>query len=67
MRGLDRGESFIVTRNGVPLATLTPLRDALFTKTSLVIEAFRGAPPIDYGRFCADLDAHVDQDPAPRA
>ncbi|MCP4087033.1 MAG: type II toxin-antitoxin system prevent-host-death family antitoxin, partial [Actinomycetia bacterium] len=26
MRELDRGETFIVTRNGVPVGELTPLR-----------------------------------------
>jgi antitoxin (DNA-binding transcriptional repressor) of toxin-antitoxin stability system len=66
MRGLDRGETFIVTRNGVPMATLAPLRNALFTKTTVAINAFRGAPPIDFKRFRADIDALVDQDPTPR-
>ncbi len=26
MRALDRGESFVVTRNGVPVGELTPIR-----------------------------------------
>ncbi len=26
MRGLDRGEAFLVTRNGVPVGELTPIR-----------------------------------------
>jgi prevent-host-death family protein len=67
MRGLDRGESFVVTRNGVPVATLSPLRDSQFTNTAVAINAFRGAPPIDYKRFRADIDADIDQDPTPRA
>jgi len=66
MRGLDRGETFIVTRNGVPLATLAPLRNASFTKTTVAISAFRGAPEIDFKRFRGDIDAHIDQDPTPR-
>jgi prevent-host-death family protein len=30
MRALDRGESFVVTRNGVPVGELTPLRQRQF-------------------------------------
>jgi prevent-host-death family protein len=30
MRALDRGESFVVTRNGVPVGELTPLRHEQF-------------------------------------
>ena len=30
MRAVEAGESFIVTRNGVPLAQLTPLRRRTF-------------------------------------
>lgn len=67
MRGLERGESFIVTRNGVPLGTLAPLRNGHFTPAAVAVAAFRGAPSIDYDRFRADIDAYVDQDPTPRA
>jgi predicted nucleic acid-binding protein len=37
MRGLDRGETFIVTRNGVPMATLAPtlMRDYLIAATAV--------------------------------
>jgi antitoxin (DNA-binding transcriptional repressor) of toxin-antitoxin stability system len=31
MRALDAGESFIVTRNGVPVAEMTPARRPRFT------------------------------------
>jgi antitoxin (DNA-binding transcriptional repressor) of toxin-antitoxin stability system len=67
MRGLERGESFIVTRNGVPIGTLAPLRTGHFTPAAAAVAAFRGASPIDYERFRADIDAHIDQDPTPRA
>ena len=67
MRGLDAGESYVVTRNGIPVATLSPLRDAQFTNTAVAINAFRGAPAIDFKRFRADIDANIDQDPTPRA
>jgi prevent-host-death family protein len=66
MRALDRGESFIVTRNGVPVAELTPIRRRRFVPTEQLIAAFRGAPRIDFKRFREDLDRYVDQDPTPR-
>ena len=69
MRALDRGESFVVTRNGVPVGELTPIhrRRRTFVPTDELLEAFRGAPKIDQERFFEDVDRHVDQDPTPRA
>jgi prevent-host-death family protein len=67
MRRVEAGESFIVTRHGVPVGELTPLRRRRFVPRDEVLEAFRGAPRIDYERLRADLDAVVDQDPTPRA
>ena len=67
MRGLDRGESFVVTRNGVPVAELTPVRTRAFVTAENVIAAFSDAPGVDPERFRADVDAVVDQSPAPRA
>ena len=67
MRRLDEGESFIVTRNGVPVGELTPLRRHRFVPTAAALTLFRNAPAIDPDRFRADLDAWVDQDVLPRA
>lgn len=67
MRALDRGETFVVTRNGVPVGELTPLRRHRFVPTEAAIAAFAGAPRIDYRKFREDIDAFVDQDPEPRA
>jgi prevent-host-death family protein len=67
MRRLDQGESFIVTRNGVPVGELTPLRRHRFVATAAVVAIFKNAPPIDPGRFRADLDALAGQDTSPRA
>jgi prevent-host-death family protein len=67
MRALDRGESFLVTRNGVPVGELTPIRRRRFVPAEEAIAAFRGAPSIDYARFRRDLDQFVDQDIIPRA
>lgn len=66
MRALDAGDEFVVTRNGVPVGELLPLRRKHFVPAEAVIEAFRGAPPIDFKRFRADIDEFVDQDPTPR-
>jgi antitoxin (DNA-binding transcriptional repressor) of toxin-antitoxin stability system len=67
MRGLDRGESFVVTRNGVPVGELLPLRQRQFVAADAAIAVFTGAPEVELDRFRADVDALLDQDPAPRA
>ena len=67
MRALDKGESFVVTRNGVPVGELTPVHRRRFIEGEAAIAAFRTAAPLDPGRWRADLDRHASQDPAPRA
>lgn len=66
MRALDRGEDFIVTRNGVPVGELRPIRRRKFIPKEEFLALFEGAPHIDYEQFRADIDAYVDQDPTPR-
>jgi antitoxin (DNA-binding transcriptional repressor) of toxin-antitoxin stability system len=66
MRGLDRGESFIVTRNGTPVGELLPLRRRQFVPAELALAAFKGVGRVDYRRFRADVDRVLDQDIAPR-
>jgi antitoxin (DNA-binding transcriptional repressor) of toxin-antitoxin stability system len=65
MRALDRGETFIVTRNSVPVGELRPL-PRQFVSATAVATAFAGAAPVDRERLRSDLDAFVDQDPSPR-
>jgi antitoxin (DNA-binding transcriptional repressor) of toxin-antitoxin stability system len=67
MRGLDQGESFVVTRNGVPVGELTPLRRHRFVSADTAIAMFRGAPSVDLTRLRTDLDSVASQDPSPRA
>jgi antitoxin (DNA-binding transcriptional repressor) of toxin-antitoxin stability system len=67
MRALDRGESFVVTRNGVAVGELVPFQRREFVTASAALAAFAGAPRIDFERFRADVDAVLDQSPAPRA
>lgn len=61
MRELDEGETFIVTRNGVPVGELSPLRRNQFVPAETVVAIFAGAPPIDAVKFRKDLDRFVDQ------
>lgn len=67
MRGLDRGETFVVTRHGVPVGELTPLRRHRFVNADTAIAMFRGAPSVDLARLRTDLDSAASQDPSPRA
>lgn len=67
MRAVDRGESFVVTRNGKEVGELTPFRARRFVSANTVLEAFVGAPAVDFERFRSDLDGAVDPDAEPRA
>ena len=60
---LEQGESFVVTRNGVPVGELTPLRRPRFVPTTAVVAIFRNAPAINPDRFRADVDGWLDQEP----
>ena len=66
MRAVDRGETFVVTRNGVPVGELTPLRERQLVNAEAVVALFAGAPTIHGKRFRADVDAVLDQRPRPR-
>lgn len=66
MRRLDQGESFVVTRNGVPVGELTPLRRLRFVTAESIAQIFQAAPPIDSEQFRRDLDAVADQGIEPR-
>jgi antitoxin (DNA-binding transcriptional repressor) of toxin-antitoxin stability system len=67
MRGVERGESFTITRNGTPIGRLIPLRRRTFVPREEVIAAFATAPVLDADQFRRDLDSAVDQDPFNRA
>jgi len=66
MRELDEGETFVVTRNGVPVGELTPLRRHRFVAAETAVAMFRNAPRVDFTRFRADLDGWAGQDASPR-
>jgi len=66
MRQLDQGEFFVVTRNGVPVGELSPLRRHRFVRAEAALTAFRGAPRVAFDRLRADLDRAASQEIAPR-
>ncbi len=57
------GESFVVTRNGVPVAELRPIRmnRRNFVPKNEIVALGASGPHIDFGQFRADLDRIVDQ------
>jgi prevent-host-death family protein len=63
MDAVVAGETFVVTRNGVPVAELRPLenaRRALVPKVELLALA-TGGPRLDARGFRRDLDRVIDQ------
>jgi antitoxin (DNA-binding transcriptional repressor) of toxin-antitoxin stability system len=66
MRQLERGETFVVTRNGVPVGQLSPLRRRRFVAADAAVAAFQGAPPVELGPLRRDLDRIARQLSRPR-
>jgi antitoxin (DNA-binding transcriptional repressor) of toxin-antitoxin stability system len=66
MRALDRGDAFVVTRNGVAVGELTPFLRRRFVNRDAALAAFARAAPIDAARWRKDLDRVIGQDPSPR-
>ncbi len=67
MRALDQGETFVVTRNGVPVGELLPLRRHRFVSAEAAIAMFRDAPSVELAQLRADLDSVASQGPGPSA
>lgn len=62
IRRVEAGETFVVTRNGVPVAELRPLppgRQRIVSRGSLV-DAARRLDQVDRARFRSDLDDLAD-------
>jgi antitoxin (DNA-binding transcriptional repressor) of toxin-antitoxin stability system len=66
MRKLDEGETFVVSRNGVPVGELVPPRRHRFIAAETAVALFSSAPSVDYKKFRADLDAAAMQGIEPR-
>ncbi len=64
IEAVSAGESFIVTRNGVPVAELRPIQPTrrTFVPRADVLALSATGPRIDGERFRADLDQVIDQD-----
>jgi prevent-host-death family protein len=60
LRAVEGGATFVVTRNGTPVAELHPLRRRTFVPTAQVMAMFAHDTAIDPERFFADLDDAVD-------
>jgi antitoxin (DNA-binding transcriptional repressor) of toxin-antitoxin stability system len=67
MKALDKGKTFVVTRNGVPVGELIPIRHRAFVPADAACAAFAGAPKLVRARFREDVDRVVDQSTTPRA
>ena len=67
MRRLDKGETFVVTRNRTPVGELAPLRRHRFVTAEAARALFQGAPAVDLAKLRADLDEVASQSARPRA
>lgn len=63
MRDVDAGETFLVTRNGVPAAELRPVERRRFVTTETARATATRLAGIDAKRFFTDLDGLLDQAP----
>jgi antitoxin (DNA-binding transcriptional repressor) of toxin-antitoxin stability system len=61
LREAQAGQTIIAARNGVAVAELRPIQPRRFAPRAVIAEAAARAPRVDAARFCADLDAVVDQ------
>ncbi len=66
LRSVERGGSFVITRNGSAIGELIQLRRRTFVARDQVAAAFRTAATFDADRFRRDLDDAVDQDASSR-
>jgi antitoxin (DNA-binding transcriptional repressor) of toxin-antitoxin stability system len=66
MRALDKRKALVVTRNGVPVGELIPIRQRVFVPADAARAAFAGAPRLARGCFRKDVDAVINQDLTPR-
>jgi prevent-host-death family protein len=61
LREVEAGRTFVVTRNGTPVAELRPVLPHRFVPRSVIADAAGRAPRVDARQFQADLDAIIDQ------
>jgi prevent-host-death family protein len=61
LREVEAGRTFVLTRNGTPVAELRPIRPRRFVPRATIADASGRAPRIDARQFRDDLDAVIDQ------
>lgn len=61
LREVQSGQTLIVTRNGVPVAELRPVRTTRYVPRGIIAQAAGHAPRIEAVRFRRDIDAVADQ------
>jgi antitoxin (DNA-binding transcriptional repressor) of toxin-antitoxin stability system len=66
MRALDRGEDFVVTRQGVPVGELRPVRRRRVVPRDVLLAAVAGPSPVESRRFRDDVDSVVERLIEPR-
>ncbi|MFD4456491.1 type II toxin-antitoxin system Phd/YefM family antitoxin [Nocardia sp. NPDC058480] len=60
LAAVEAGESFIITRNGNPVAKLEPLVRRTFVPVAELARTSARLPRVDYQQWRADLDAMID-------
>lgn len=64
MRAVEEGDSFVLTRNGTPVADIVPhSQKPTFVPFGELIELLGDLPPEDPELFFADVDRAADPDP----
>lgn len=61
LREVEAGRTFVLTRNGTPVAELRPIQPRRFVPRAMITDARARAPRIDARQFRADLDSVIDQ------
>jgi prevent-host-death family protein len=61
LREVEAGRTFVLTRNGTPVAELRPIQPRRFVPRTRIADARARAPRIDARQFRDDLDAVIDQ------
>jgi prevent-host-death family protein len=61
LREVEAGRTFVLTRNGTPVAELRPIRPRQFVPRAMIADAGARAPRVDARQFRADLDSVIDQ------
>jgi len=61
LREVEAGRTFVVSRNGTPVAELRPIQPRRFVPRATIADAGERAPRVDAQQFRTDLDAVIDQ------